>query len=113
QLKLSLCRVAVQDAMIRGLTEYLEAPLKAVLDFCDGIDALAKRRSQLLLDYDHHKRKHETFEARREAGKGDIEEELKKSSKLNSSIESLKDCTTQILAQVAALAKVTGTARET
>lgn len=49
--------------MIRGLTEYLEAPLKAVLDFCDGIDLLAKRRGQLLLDYDHHKRKHEAVEA--------------------------------------------------
>lgn len=61
QLKLSLCRVAVQDAMIRGLTEYLETPLKAVLDFCDSIDALAKRRSVLLLDYDHHKRKHEAI----------------------------------------------------
>lgn len=52
----------MQDAMIRGLTEYLEAPLKAVLDFCDGIDALATRRKQLLLDYDHHKRKHEAVE---------------------------------------------------
>ena len=50
--------------MIRGLTEYLEAPLKAVLDFCDGIDALATRRKQLLLDYDHHKRKHEAVEVR-------------------------------------------------
>lgn len=59
---MSLCRVAVQDAMIRGLTEYLEAPLKAVLDFCDGIDTLATRRKQLLLDYDHHKRKHEAVE---------------------------------------------------
>lgn len=64
QLKLSLCRVAVQDAMVRGLTEYLEAPLKAVLDFCDGIDTLANQRKQLLLDYDHHKRKHEAVEVR-------------------------------------------------
>lgn len=54
--------------MVRGLTEYLEAPLKAVLDFCDGIDTLAKRRSQLLLDYDHHKRKHETLEVGRGLG---------------------------------------------
>ncbi|CAM9195217.1 unnamed protein product [Ectocarpus sp. 6 AP-2014] len=113
QLKLSLCRVAVQDAMIRGLTEYLEAPLKAVLDFCDGIDLLAKRRGQLLLDYGHHKRKHEAVEAssfcaRRESGKGgDMEEEVKaRSTKLNASIDNLKDCTTQILAQVAALSKV-------
>lgn len=46
-------------------------------------------------------------QARREAGRGDIEEEVKtRSAKLNMSIESLKDCTTQILAQVAALAKV-------
>lgn len=51
--------------MIRGLTEYLEAPLKAVLEFCDGIDALAKRRSALLLDYDHHKRKHEAVSVRK------------------------------------------------
>lgn len=50
--------------MIRGLDEYLEAPLKAVLDFCDGIDSLAKRRSELLLDYDHHKRKHEALAVR-------------------------------------------------
>lgn len=62
QLKLSLCRVAVQDAMIRGLTEYLEAPLKAVLEFCDGVDVLAKQREKLLLDYDHHKRKHDMVE---------------------------------------------------
>lgn len=62
QLKLSLCRVAVQDAMIRGLREYLEAPLKAVLDFCDGIDTHANRRKQLLLDYDHHKRKTSSLE---------------------------------------------------
>lgn len=51
--------------MIRGLKEYLEAPLMAVLDFCDGIDSLAKRRTALLLDYDHHKRKHEAFEVGR------------------------------------------------
>ncbi|CBJ33631.1 conserved unknown protein [Ectocarpus siliculosus] len=115
QLKLSLCRVAVQDAMIRGLTEYLEAPLKAVLDFCDGIDLLAKRRGQLLLDYGHHKRKHEAVEARRESGKGgDMEEEVKaRSTKLNASIDNLKDCTTQILAQVAALSKASLSAFET
>lgn len=50
--------------MIRGLTEYLEAPLKAVLGFCDNIDALAKQRNVLLLDYDHHKRKHEAVAVR-------------------------------------------------
>ena len=50
--------------MIRGLSEYLEAPLKAVLDFCDGIDTLAKRRIELLLDYDHHKRKHDALAVR-------------------------------------------------
>lgn len=60
QLKQSLCRVAVQDAMIRGLTEYLEAPLKAVLEFCDNIDSLAKQRGVLLLDYDYHKRKYDS-----------------------------------------------------
>eukprot|EP00904_Undaria_pinnatifida_P001526 jgi/Undpi1/11374/HiC_scaffold_30.g13671.m1 len=93
--------------MIRGLKEYLEAPLMAVLDFCDGIDSLAKRRTALLLDYDHHKRKHEAFEARREAGKGgDMEEERRsRSTKLKTSIDNLKDCTAQILAQAAALAK--------
>ena len=43
---------------------------------------------------------------RREAGKGDMEEERKsRSIKLNHSIDSLKDCTAQILAQAAALAK--------
>eukprot|EP00752_Nemacystus_decipiens_P016285 g14564.t1 len=93
--------------MIRGLTEYLEAPLKAVLDFCDGIDALAARRKQLLLDYDHHKRKHEAVEARREAGRADMDDEVKsRSLKLNTSIDNLKGCTAQIMAQVAALAKV-------
>lgn len=51
--------------MVRGLSEYLQAPLQAVLDFCDSIDSLAKRRSQLLLDYDHHKRKHETATVRK------------------------------------------------
>ncbi|CAM9539661.1 unnamed protein product [Ascophyllum nodosum] len=107
QLKLSLCRVAVQDAMIRGLSEYLEAPLKAVLDFCDGIDTLAKRRIELLLDYDHHKRKHDALAARLESGKGDKEEEARvRSVKFNTSTENLKDCTMHILAQVAALAKV-------
>lgn len=60
--------MAVQDAMIRGLTEYLEAPLTAVLDFCDGIDTLAKRREKLLLDYDHHKRKHDMLEVRCDVG---------------------------------------------
>lgn len=46
-------------------------------------------------------------QARREAGKGDVEDEAKaRSAKLNNSIDNLKDCTTQVLAQVAALAKV-------
>lgn len=46
-------------------------------------------------------------QARREAGKGDVEEEAKsRAVKLNNSIDQLKDCTTQVLAQVAALAKV-------
>lgn len=47
------------------------------------------------------------WQARREAGKGDVEDEAKaRSAKLNNSIDNLKDCTTQVLAQVAALAKV-------
>lgn len=46
-------------------------------------------------------------QARREAGKGDVEDEAKiRSVKLNNSIDQLKECTTQVLSQVAALAKV-------
>lgn len=47
-------------------------------------------------------------QARREAGRGgDNDDDVKsRSSKLNVSIDNLKDCTAQILAQVAALAKV-------
>lgn len=46
-------------------------------------------------------------QARREAGRGDMDDEVKsRSLKLNASIDNLKDCTAQILAQVAALAKV-------
>lgn len=47
------------------------------------------------------------YQARREAGKGDVEDEARaRSVKLNNSIDQLKDCTAQVLAQVAALAKV-------
>lgn len=47
-----------------------------------------------------------TDQARRETGK-DMDDEIKaKSTKLNASIDNLKECTSQILAQVAALAKV-------
>ncbi|CAM9995143.1 unnamed protein product [Discosporangium mesarthrocarpum] len=107
QVRLSLCRGAIRDALIRGLTEYLEAPLRAALDFCEHVDTLAKRRNSLLLDYDHHKRKHEATAARRDAGKGDVEEEVRsRSAKLNHSIEELKSCTTEVLAEIGALAKV-------
>lgn len=53
-------------------------------------------------------RLNEWGQARREAGKGDVEDEAKVRSvkKLNHSIDQLKDCTTQVLSQVAALAKV-------
>lgn len=46
-------------------------------------------------------------QARREAGRGDMDDEVKsRSLKLNVSIDNLKECTAQIMAQVAALAKV-------
>lgn len=46
------------------------------------------------------------YQARRETGK-DMDDEIKaKATKLNASIDNLKECTSKILAQVAALEKV-------
>jgi hypothetical protein len=49
------------------MREYLEAPLRAALEFCDELDSLIKRRAALVLDYDHHKRKLHAAAQRHEA----------------------------------------------
>ena len=49
------------------MREYLEAPLRAALEFCDELDSLIKRRAALVLDYDHHKRKLSAAAQRHEA----------------------------------------------
>eukprot|EP00953_Heterococcus_sp_UTEX-ZZ885_P012098 6952-Heterococcus_DN1.PRE.1 len=72
QAKASLCRETVHEAVIRGdaaqtMREYLEAPLRAALEFCDELDSLIKRRAALVLDYDHHKRKLHAAAQRHEA----------------------------------------------
>ncbi|CAM9610807.1 unnamed protein product [Chrysoparadoxa australica] len=111
QVSRSICNIHVQDAMLRGLTEYLSEPIKAALDFCDSIDALVSRRKALLLDYDHHKRKNEALAARLEGSsekkKTEIEEELgHRQAKLHVSTEKLRECTTELEGQMAALSKV-------
>ncbi|CAM9314755.1 unnamed protein product [Phaeothamnion confervicola] len=108
QVKLSLCREAVQEATVRGLKEYLEAPLRAALDFCDYVDGLVKKRAALLLDYDHHKRKHDATQAKgAKRSQAEVEEEVRhRAAKLAASTNSLKDCNSELEAQMAALQKV-------
>ncbi len=63
---------------VRQMREYLEAPLRAALEFCDEVETLIKQRAALVLDYDHHKRKLAATVQKLEASSGkrasDIEE---------------------------------------
>ncbi len=57
QVKNVTCNCSVQEMIIRGLNQFHLEPLKVVIEFCNVTDEMLKRRTSLLHDYDHHKRK--------------------------------------------------------
>ncbi|KAG5185829.1 Rho GTPase activation protein [Tribonema minus] len=124
----ALAKNPVHEALMKGMHEWLCAPLQAVLAFCDEVDALTKARAALVLDYDHHKRKLAAIAQRIAAAGGsgggggggaaaaavrrastldaDEKDLTARQAKLDATTADLRGATTELLARLAALAQV-------